>query len=136
MIKRIHHVSVAVRNLEEALKLYEGLFGLRPEKIETLPEQGVKAALLPVWGSEIELIQPLDPNSGVGRFLESRGEGVHHICLEVDDVDRELGELEKKGVQLIDKKGRWGLVGKVAFLHPRSTRGMLIELVQTVQERP
>ena len=136
MIKRIHHVSVVVRDMEEALKLYEGLFGLRAEKIETLPEQGVRVALLPVGGSEIELIQPLDPNSGVARFLESRGEGVHHICLEVDNIDRELEELEKKGVQLIDKKGRLGAGGKVAFLHPRSTRGMLIELVQKVQGRP
>ncbi len=132
MIKKIHHVSIVVRNLEEALKLYEGLFGLRAEKIETLPEQGVKAALLPVGASVIELLEPIDPNSGVARFLESRGEGVHHICLEVDDVDRELEEMEKKGVQLIDKKGRWGLVGKVAFLHPRSTGGVLIELAQKV----
>ncbi len=132
MIKKIHYVSIVVRNLEEALKLYEGLFGLRAEKIETLPEQGVRAALLPVGGSEIELVEPLDPNSGVARFLESRGEGVHHICLEVDDVDRELAEMEKKGVQLIDRKGRLGLVGKVAFLHPRSTGGVLIELAQKV----
>ena len=132
MIKKIHHVSVVVRNLEEALKLYEGLFGLRPEKIETLPEQGMRVALLPVGGSEIELVEPVDPNSGVARFLESRGEGLHHICLEVDDIDRELEQLEKKGVQLIDKKGRPGLVGKVAFIHPKATRGVLIELAQKV----
>lgn len=132
MIRKIHHVSVVVRDLEEALKLYEGLFGLRPEKIETLPEQGVKAALLPVGGSEIELVEPVDPNSGVARFLERRGEGVHHICLEVDDVDRELEEMEKKGVQLIDKKGRRGLAGKTAFIHPKATRGVLIELAQKV----
>lgn len=132
MIKKIHHVSVVVRNLEEALKLYEGLFGLRPEKIEALPEQGMRVALLPVGGAEIELVQPLDPNSGVARFLASRGEGLHHICLEVDDVDRELEQLEKKGVRLIDKKGRRGLVGKVAFIHPEATRGVLIELAQKV----
>src|SRR3989304_6660124 len=99
MIKRIHHVSVVVRNLEEAVKLYEGLFGLRPEKIETLPEQGMRVALLPVGGSEIEFVQPLDPSSGVARFLESRGEGLHHICLEVDDVDRGLAELGRRGVR-------------------------------------
>jgi len=132
MIKKIHHVSVVVRDLEEALKLYEGLFGLRPEKIEALPEQGMRVALLPVGGAEIELVQPLDPNSGVARFLASRGEGLHHICLEVDDVDRELEQLEKKGVRLIDKKGRRGLVGKVAFIHPEATRGVLIELAQKV----
>jgi len=130
MIRKIHHVSVVVRDLEEALKLYEGLFGLRAEKIEALPEQGIRVALLPVGGSEIELVEPVDPNSGVARFLESRGEGLHHICLEVDDVNRELAELEKKGVRLIDKKGRRGLVGKVAFIHPEATRGVLIELAQ------
>ena len=132
MIKKIHHVSVVVRNLEEALKLYEGLFGLRAEKIEALPEQGMRVALLPLGGSEIELVQPLDPSSGVARFLESRGEGLHHVCLEVDDIDRELEQLEKKGVQLIDKKGRPGLVGRVAFIHPKATRGVLIELAQKV----
>lgn len=134
MIKRIHHIAVIVKDLEEGLKLYEGLFGLKPSKIETLPEQGVRAALLPFGESEIEVIQPIDPSSGVAKFLETRGEGFHHVCFEVEDVDAELSALEQKGTQLIDKKGRKGLAGKVGFVHPRSTKGVLIELAQ-VEEK-
>jgi methylmalonyl-CoA epimerase len=131
MIKKIDHIAIAVRNLDEALKLYDTLFGARPSKIEIIPQQGVKAALLPMGqGSEIELLEPIDPQSGVAKFIESRGEGIHHICLEVDDVDRELGTLANKGVQLIDKQGRPGLAGKVGFLHPKSAQGVLIELAQ------
>jgi methylmalonyl-CoA epimerase len=133
MIKRIDHIAIAVKNLDEALKLYNNLFGVKPSKIETVPQQGVKAALLPVGkGGEIELLEPIDPQGGIAKFLENRGEGIHHICLEVDDVDRELRTLADKGVQLIDKQGRPGLAGKVGFLHPKSTKGVLIELAQKV----
>jgi methylmalonyl-CoA epimerase len=131
MIKKIDHVAIAVKNLDEALQLYNRLFGAKPSKIETIPQQGVKAALIPLGeGSEIELLEPIDPHSGVAKFLENRGEGIHHICLEVEDVDRELSILADKGVQLIDKQGRPGLAGKVGFLHPKSTKGVLIELAQ------
>lgn len=133
MIKRVHHVAIAVKNLDEALQLYDNLFGAKPSKIETLPQQGVKAALLPMAeGGEIELLEPIDPESGVAKFLESRGEGIHHICLEVENVDQELRTLADKGVQLIDKEGRPGLAGRVGFLHPKSTKGVLIELAQKV----
>jgi len=131
MIKKVDHIAIAVRNLDEALQLYDKLFGARPSKIETIPQQGVKAALIPMGqGSEIELLEPIDPQSGVAKFIESRGEGIHHICLEVEDVDLELDTLAAKGVQLIDKQGRPGLAGKVGFLHPKSTKGVLIELAQ------
>lgn len=131
MIKKVHHVAVVVKNLDEALQLYDSLFGAKPSKVETIPQQGVKAALLPMAeGGEIELLEPIDSQSGVARFLESRGEGIHHICFEVDDVDRELCSLADKGAQLIDKQGRPGLAGKVGFIHPKSTRGVLIELAQ------
>ena len=131
MIKKVDHIAVVVKNLDEALQLYDNLFGVKPSKIETIPQQGVKAALLPMGeGSEIELLEPIDPQSGVAKFIESRGEGIHHICLEVDNVDEELGSLANKGVQLIDKQGRPGLAGKVGFLHPKSTKGVLIELAQ------
>lgn len=133
MIKKVDHVAIAVKNLDEALELYEKLFGAKASKIETLPQQGVKAALLPMAeGGEIELLEPIDPQSGVAKFLESRGEGIHHICLEVENVDQELCTLADKGVQLIDKQGRNGLAGKVGFLHPKSTKGVLIELAQKV----
>lgn len=131
MIKKIDHIAIAVKNLDEAIQFYYNLFGIKPNKIETLPQQGVKAALLPIGDSgEIELLEPIDPQGGVAKFLESRGEGIHHICLEVDDVDRELGVLANKGIQLIDRQGRPGLAGKVGFLHPKSTKGVLIELAQ------
>jgi len=133
MIKKVHHVAIVVKNLDEALKLYDSLFGVKPSKIETLPQQGVKAALLPMaQGGEIELLEPIDPQSGVAKFLESKGEGVHHICLEVDNIDQELSRLADKGVQLIDKQGRPGLAGKVGFIHPKSTKGVLFELAQKV----
>ncbi len=133
MIKKVDHIAVVVKSLDEALQLYDDLFGAKPSKIETLPEQGVKAALLPIAeGGEIELLEPIDPQSGAGKFLETRGEGIHHVCLEVDNVDEELSTLAGKGVQLIDKQGRPGLAGKIGFIHPKSTKGVLIELAQKV----
>jgi methylmalonyl-CoA epimerase len=131
MIKKVDHIAIAVKNLDEALQLYDNLFGVKPSKIEIIPQQGVKAALLPMGeGGEIELLEPIDPQGGIAKFLENRGEGIHHICLEVEDVDHELTTLANKGVQLIDKQGRPGLAGKVGFLHPKSTKGVLIELAQ------
>lgn len=133
MIKKVHHVAVVVKNLDEALGVYDSLFGVKPTKIETIPQQGVKAALLPMGdGGEIELLEPIDPQGGVAKFLETRGEGIHHICFQVDDVDKELRTLADKGVQLIDKQGRPGLAGKIGFIHPKSTKGVLIELAQKV----
>jgi len=136
MIKKLHHVSIAVKNLEEALKLYEELFDLKASKIEVVPEQGVKAALITIGdGAEIEFIEPIDPNGGVAKFLESKGEGIHHICLEVDNIDQTLNTISERGGQLIDKKSRNGLAGKIGFLHPKSTKGVLIELAQTDEEK-
>lgn len=133
MIKRVDHIAIAVKNLDEALSAYEKIFGLKPEKIEDVPEQGVKAALIPIGeGSEIELIQPINTESGVAKFLEKKGEGIHHIALEVDNVDQELKSLAAQGVELIDKEPRSGLAGRIAFLHPKSTRGVLYELCQKV----
>ena len=133
MIKRIDHVTIAVYNLQETLKVYEEIFGLKPSCIEPVPDQRVLAALIPVGEEgEIEIIEPTDPESGVAKFLEARGEGVHHICFEVDDVDQELKSLAERGVKLIDKQGRPGLAGKIGFVHPKSTKGVLIELAQKV----
>jgi methylmalonyl-CoA epimerase len=132
MIKKVHHVAIAVKNIDEALKLYENLFGVKASKIEAVPEQGVKAALIAMGdGCEIELLEPLDPSGGVAKFLENKGEGIHHICLEVDDIDKALSTVAEKGCQLIDKKSRKGLAGQIGFLHPKSTKGVLIELAQT-----
>ena len=130
MIKKLDHIAVAVKSIDETLSLYTDTLGLKLIKREDVPDQGVKAALIKVGDSEIELLEPLDPNGGVARFLERNGEGMHHICLEVDDVNAELKALGEKGVQLIDKQGRPGLAGLVGFLHPRSLHGVLIELAQ------
>lgn len=132
MIKKFHHVAMAVKSLDEGLSVLDSLFGLKPSHIEEVPDQGVKAALIPVGDSEIELLEPIDPEGGVAKFIERRGEGIHHICLEVDNVDEELKSLAERGVELIDKVGRKGLAGRVGFLHPRAAKGVLIELAQTV----
>ena len=132
MIKKVDHVSIAVKNLEEGIKTYEKLLGIKHSHIEEVPDQGIKAAMIQIGDVEIELIEPIKPDSGVAKFLENKGEGIHHICLEVDDVDKELESLAAKGVDLIDKKGRKGLAGKIGFLHPRSAKGVLIELAQKV----
>jgi methylmalonyl-CoA/ethylmalonyl-CoA epimerase len=130
MIKRVDHISIAVKNLDEGLKTYEDLLGIKSSHTEEIPDQGIKAALIVLGDVEIELIEPTKPDTGVAKFLENKGEGIHHICFEVDDVDKELESLAAKGVQLIDKQGRKGLAGKIGFIHPRSTKGVLIELAQ------
>ncbi len=132
MIKNLLHIAIAVNNLEEALAVWESVFGLKPSHIEEVPDQGVKAALIPVGDGEIELLEPIDPEGGVAKFIERRGEGIHHICLQVDNIDEELKSLAERGVELIDKVGRKGLAGRVGFLHPRATKGVLIELAQEV----
>ena len=132
MIKKVHHVAIVVKNLDEALALYDNLFDIKPSKIEVVPDQGIKTAILPMKeGSEIELLEPIDQQTGVAKFLENKGEGIHHICLEVDNIDEALNRVAERGCQLIDKKSRKGLIGQIGFLHPKSTRGVLIELLQT-----
>jgi len=132
MIKRVDHIAIAVKSLDEALAVFEGLLGVKAAHTETMTEQGVKAALIPIGDGEIELIEPINPEGGVAKFIEKRGEGIHHICLEVDNVDEELKSLAARGVELIDKRGRKGLAGKVGFLHPRAAKGVLIELAEKV----
>ena len=130
MIKRVHHIGIAVHNLKESAALYEKLLGIKAH-IEVVPSQKVSEAIFKIGDDvEISLIEPTGPDSSVAKFLEKRGEGLHHIALEVDDINRELKKIEKKGVQLIDKEGREGAAGQIGFLHPKSTNGVLIELVQ------
>lgn len=132
MIKRIDHVAVAVNSLDDAVGMFEKLFGIKPAKIEEIPDQGVKAALIHIGDTELEFIQPIKPDTGVAKFLENKGEGIHHICIEVDDTDQELKRIEDQGGKLIDKQGRNGLAGKIGFIHPKSVNGVLIELAQKV----
>ncbi len=130
MLKKIHHVGVVVPDLEQAMKLWRDLLGLRLTKSQTVQDQGVKAALLQVGESEIELLEPLSPDNGVGKFLAKRGGGLHHVCFETEDVERELDGAKAKGLQLIDQKPRAGLAGMICFLHPKATRGVLVEYAQ------
>jgi methylmalonyl-CoA/ethylmalonyl-CoA epimerase len=130
MLKKIHHVGVVVPNLEQAMSFWRDLLGLRLTKSQTVQDQGVKAALLQVGESEIELLEPLSPDNGVGKFLARRGGGLHHVCFETEDVERELDGAKAKGIQLIDHKPRAGLAGMICFLHPRATRGVLVEFAQ------
>lgn len=132
MIKGIDHIAIAVNSADEALSVFDNVFGLKADHIEEIPDQGVKAATVRVGDTNIEFIEPINPESGVAKFLEKKGEGIHHICIEVDNIDEELNSLAAKGVELIDKKARKGLAGMIGFLHPRATKGVLIELVQKV----
>ena len=130
MIKKIDHIAIVVYNIEEALQFYEGALGLELTDIVEVPEQAVRIAFLPVGESEIELVEPLSTDSGVAKFLEKRGEGLHHICLEVEDVEAVLQDLAAQGIRLIDEQPRQGAHGRVAFLHPKSAHGVLIELYE------
>jgi methylmalonyl-CoA epimerase len=130
MLKKVHHIGVVVKDLEGALQDYADALGVVPSGIHEVPKQGVRVAFFPVGESRIELVQPTDPESGVARFLEKRGEGIHHICLEVDDLRAALAALKAKGARLIDEEPRQGAEGLVAFVHPASLHGVLLELVQ------
>ncbi|MCH8206064.1 MAG: methylmalonyl-CoA epimerase [Chloroflexi bacterium] len=127
--RHINHVCMAVRDIEATLAFYQKVFGTGKAEVEEIEDQGVKASLVRVGGSQLEFIQPTDPDGGVARFIERKGEGVHHICFEVEDVQRTLDRLDAEGIELIDKSPREGLSGTIAFLHPRATGGVLIELV-------
>ncbi|MGH8011448.1 MAG: methylmalonyl-CoA epimerase [Candidatus Binataceae bacterium] len=130
MLKRIHHVGVVVPNLDEAMRFWHRQLGLHLTKTAVIRDQGVKAALLDAGGSEIELLEPLDPDNGVGKFLSRRGGGLHHVCFETDDVAHELESARNKGIALIDQKPRPGLAGMICFLHPKATCGVLVEYAQ------
>ena len=130
MIEKIHHVGIAVKSLDEALRFYSETLGLTVHKQATVEQQGVKAVLITVGQSEIELLEPLSPETPVGRFLERRGEGFHHVCFQTDSIEQELADLKAKGIELIDQEPRIGLAGRIAFVHPRATNGVLVELAE------
>ena len=127
---RIHHVAVVVRDLHASLAFYRDILGLEMEVVQDIPSDHVTIAFLPVGESKIELVCPTDDTTGVARFLASKGEGFHHVCLEVADLSAELTRLGIEGVELIDRAPRHGAEGPVAFLHPRSCHGVLVELIE------
>lgn len=135
-VKRIDHVAVVVHDLNTALQFYRDILGITPSHIVDFPQEGVRIAFLSLGGpdgSEIELLEPTNPAGTVARFLAQRGGGLHHICLEVSDIDHALGELHAAGAQVLDQSPRPTAEGRGIFLHPKGTGGVLLELVQRAQ---
>ena len=128
-ISHIEHVGIAVRDLDVSITYYEKILGLKCYAIEEVKDQNVKTAFFMVGQTKLELLETIDPEGPIGKFIEKRGEGIHHIAFAVDKLQEALTEAEAKGVQLIDKTPRLGAEGlHIAFLHPRSTGGVLTEL--------
>ena len=128
---RIDHIGVAVEDIDAAIGLYAGSFDMREQHRETVEEQGVEAVLLEVGDGHVELIRPLSPDTGVGKFIAKNGPGLHHVAYATDDIDSALGKVRDAGLRLIDQEPRVGIRNsRVAFLHPRSTGGVLTELVE------
>ena len=135
MIERIDHIGIAVRDLETALRTYTEGLGIACTHRETVADQKVNAAFLPVGESNIELLESTSPDGPIGKFLEKRGEGIHHICIAVSDIRKSLEQCRKAGMTLIDSEPRRGAHNKwVAFVHPKSTHGVLLELSQDREE--
>jgi methylmalonyl-CoA/ethylmalonyl-CoA epimerase len=131
MIKRIDHIAIVVDDIEAALGFWRDTLGLELDRVEEVPGQEAAVAFLPTGESEVELVRPTTTTSGVARFLAKRGPGIHHICLEVDDIVATLAALKARGVRLIDEMPQMGAGGKqIAFIHPESTNGVLVELMQ------
>jgi len=130
-VGKLHHAAVAVPSLAEAIPFYTGTLGMRAGEPHELRDQGVRAVFVESGGARLELIEPIDSTSGVARFLAERGRAtLHHVCYEVADLDAALRELAGRGVELADREPVAGLAGRVAFLHPRSAGGVLIELLE------
>jgi len=131
---KINHVAIVVQDIDSALNFWEQTFGLELDHVEEVPLQKSKVAFLPVGESEIELVQPTTSDSGLANFLEKRGEGMHHICIEVEDIDAALAELKSKGVRLINEVPEELPGRKMAFIHPKAANGVLVELYQLTEK--
>ncbi len=134
MLKKINHIAIAVNNLEEAAKFYQNVLGLNLTGLEVVAAQKTRVGFFKIGESNIELVQPAEPDSPLVKFLETKGSGIHHICFEVDDVEAEVKAYLGKGATLIDQKPRPGAHNtKVAFVHPKSSSGVLIELCELLK---
>ncbi|MCT4604605.1 MAG: methylmalonyl-CoA epimerase [Marinisporobacter sp.] len=128
-VLKVDHIGVAVKNLEESLKFYQEMLGLDLQGTEVVEEQKVKVAFLPVGESEIELLESTDPDGPIAKFIDKKGSGLQHVALRVPNIEEAIKELKEKGVRMIDEKPRYGAGGaKIAFCHPKSTNGVLLEL--------
>ena len=134
MIKHVHHVGIVVHDMEQAMRFWRDTLGLAVHKAQPIPEQGVNAALLTIGDSEIELLEPTVTDNGIARYLAAKGEGLHHICFQVDNVDRDLDALKAQQVELVDQTPRIGIAGRICFLHPRALDGTLVELCEPIDE--
>ena len=131
MLKKIDHIAIAVNNLEEAAKFYQEVMGLTLSGIEVVTAQKTKVGFFKIGESNIELVQPAEPDSPLVKFLETKGQGIHHICLEVDDIEAEVKTFLEKGATMVDQKPRPGAHNtRVAFVHPKSSGGVLIEICE------
>ncbi|WP_409228011.1 methylmalonyl-CoA epimerase [Gudongella sp. SC589] len=129
MVTKIDHIGIAVKNLDETLKFYEDVMGIKCTSKEEVEEQKVRVAFLPVGDSEVELLESTTEDGPIARFIEKKGEGIQHIAFKVDNIEEAIKDLQEKGVRLIDEKPRYGAGGaRIAFLHPKSTSGVLIEI--------
>ena len=130
-IKQINHVAIVVEDIDESLAFWRDALGIKMHELRDVPAEKSKVAFLPVAGSEIELVQPTSDDSGIAKYLAKRGQGMHHVCLEVDDIDGMLAQLKAKGVRLINEQPKTASDGKrYAFIHPESSSGVLVELYQ------
>ncbi len=132
-VKRVDHIAIVVHNIEEALQFYQSTLGVFPSVVKDFPSEGVRIAFVPVGGADgakIELLQPLDSTNGVAKFLAKHGEGQHHICLEVEDIDAALEQLQADGAPVLDAIPRLSADGRAVFIHPKGANGVLYELVQ------
>lgn len=135
-VKRIDHVAIVVRSLDDALAFYRDILGITPSRVIDFPREGVKIAFLPLGGSngsEIELLEPTSAETGVARFLQKHGGGLHHICLETPDIEQAIVDLRASGAMLLDETPRPTAEGRGVFLHPKGAQGVLVELVQRVE---
>ena len=129
-INHLDHIGIAVKDIDKAVEMFTNVFGTPPCEIEQIDDQGVKATLIEVGQTRIELLEPLSPDSPVGKLIQNRGEGLHHLALNVSDIAQKLETLKDHDIRLIDQSPREGLSGTIAFIHPASVFGVLTELVE------
>lgn len=132
-VTKINHIAIAVNDIEESLAFWQDALGLSLSHIEDVPSQKATVAFIPTGDSEVELVRPTDETTGVAKFLKERGPGMHHLCLEVDDIDGMLEQLKQKGVRLINETAQVLPGRKMAFIHPKSANGVLVELYQMTE---
>ncbi|MTI71031.1 MAG: methylmalonyl-CoA epimerase [Firmicutes bacterium] len=131
MVGKVDHIGVAVKDLEETLKFYRDVLGLELQGTEVVKDQRVKVAFLPVGDTEMELLESTDKEGPIAKYINKKGEGIQHIAYRVDDIENAIKEMKEKGIRMIDEKPRYGAGGaKIAFLHPKSTHGVLVELCE------